>query len=116
MIDDPLATIAAKTNATEALRSLDINSAALKLVLPKIKPYFFNYNFSTSLLNSATCINLFSKILSVMELLPFALHRSTMNCACKSVGKSGYSLVTKLLMFLIFLDLLYEFVFYLFLF
>ena len=56
-----------------------------------------------SLLNSATCINLFSKILSVIELRPLALHNKTMNWACKSVGKFGYSLVIILLIFLIFL-------------
>ena len=44
----------------------------------------------------------FSKILSVIELLPLALQSRTINCACKSVGKFGYSLVTKLVKFLIF--------------
>ena len=39
--------------------------------------------------NSATCINLFSKISSFIKDFLFALHNKTMICACRSVGKPG---------------------------
>ena len=39
--------------------------------------------------NSATCMNLCSKISSVIKDFLFALHNSTIICACRSVGNPG---------------------------
>ena len=47
-------------------------------------------------LSSWTCINRFSKIVSVIVALPLAMAFRTINCACISVGKAGYSEVVKL--------------------
>ena len=46
--------------------------------------------------SSLTCMKRFSKMVSVTRAVPSAMQFSAMNCACMSVGNSGYSLVRKL--------------------
>ena len=81
---------AAKIKETEALKSVAINSAPSNLVFPSIIALFpLIFIFAPIRLSSETCINLFSKIFSLITDLLLALQSKTIICACKSVGKPG---------------------------
>ena len=70
---------AAKTNETEALRSVAINSAAFNFFLPFMIAWLpLIFILAPILFNSGICINLFSKIFSVILEIPLALHIKTM--------------------------------------
>ena len=58
--------------------------------------------FAPNLINSATCINLFSNILSSIIDLSLDTAISAIACACKSVGKPGKTSVFKLTLLILF--------------
>ena len=80
-----MATIAAKTNATEAIRSLDINSAALKLVLPKIKVAKKQIHIS----GPKKIKNLTNLVTKEYPNFPTDLQAQFMVLLCKAKGKSS---------------------------
>jgi len=66
-------------NETEALRSVAISSAAFNFFLPCMIAWLpLIFILAPILFNSGTCINLFSKIFSVILEIPFASHIKTM--------------------------------------
>ena len=90
----PSAIQPANTKLIEARRSVAITSAGFNFstprqiaVLPSISP------FAPIRLSSGMCIKRFSKMVSVMRLVPSAIAFNKVNCACISVGKPGCGIV-----------------------
>ena len=91
----------ASTKLTEALKSVAITSAPVNCEGPLIIAIlFFISIFAPILFNSGTCINLFSKIHSLILEIPLARVIKTINCACKSVGNPGYGFVERFIFFI----------------
>ena len=90
----PFAASAASTSAELARRSVAITSAPFSLPPPIVAMCPFKRMSAPILASSLTCMKRFSKSRSSIVLVPAATHARAMNCACISVGKPGYSVVT----------------------
>ncbi len=86
----PSAARAAMTRDTDARKSVAITGAPFNRSTPStvaVSPS--SWICAPSRASSCTCINLFSKMVSVMCDVPLARVIRAINCACKSVGNPG---------------------------
>lgn len=94
MMVSPSAANPASTSDTEARRSVAIIGAPFRESTPLIVAVLpCTVILAPILLSSGTCINRFSKIVSVMIEAPLAMLINAMIWACMSVGKPGYGWV-----------------------